>query len=183
MILPIYLYGSSCLREKTQTVAPDYPDLKQLIANMYDTMYNADGVGLAAPQIGRSIRLFVVDADPVKNRDSRATGFRQTFINPQILERSGEMCSASEGCLSIPDIHEEVVRNDVITVKYFDENFNEHLDTFAGIVARIVQHEYDHIEQILFPDHFSQLKKKLVRRKLDKIRTGKIQPEYRSRID
>ena len=183
MILPIYLYGSNCLREKTETVTPDYPELKQLIANMYDTMYNADGVGLAAPQIGKALRLFVVDADPMKKNEPRAAGLKKTFINPEILERGGEMCSAPEGCLSIPDFNEDVVRPDIITVKYLDEDFNEHVETFDGIIARIIQHEYDHIEQILFPDLLSQLKKKLVRRKLDKIRTGKVKASYNTRID
>jgi peptide deformylase len=171
------------LRSKTEPVTPDYADLKQLIDNMYETMYNADGVGLAAPQIGRAIRLFVVDASPMADEYPETENFKKTFINPEIIETYGEPFVYREGCLSVPNIREEVVRDSIVKIKYFDENFNEHTDIFEGIVSRIVQHEYDHIEQIMFTDHISQLKKKLLKRKLDNIKGGKNMPFYRSRIN
>ncbi|MDR0385617.1 MAG: peptide deformylase [Prevotellaceae bacterium] len=183
MILQIYLYGSNVLREKTELVTPDYADLKQLIENMYETMYNADGVGLAAPQVGKTIRLFVVDANPMADEYPEAKGFRKTFINPVILETSGDPVAYEEGCLSIPSLREEVVRNSIVKIKYLDEDFNEHTDVYDGIVSRIIQHEYDHIEQTVFTDHVSQLKKKLLKRKLNNIKNGKNMPAYRARIN
>jgi peptide deformylase len=171
------------LREKTEPVTPDYPDLKQLIDNMYETMHNAEGVGLAAPQIGRAIRLFVIDASPMADEYPEAREFKKIFINPTIIETSGESFSYQEGCLSIPNIREEVVRDSIIKIKYFDENFNEHTDIYDGIVSRIVQHEYDHIEQTVFTDRVSQLKKKLLKRKLDNIRNGKNMPSYKARVN
>jgi peptide deformylase len=177
MILQIYLYGSNILREKTELLTPDYPDLQQLIDNMYDTMHNAEGVGLAAPQIGKALRLFVVDAG------TEAKDFKKVFINPTIIETSGEPFSCEEGCLSVPNIREEIVRDSIVKIKYFDENFNEHTDVYDGIVSRIVQHEYDHVEQTVFTDRVSQLKKKLLKRKLDNIRNGKSMPPYKARIN
>jgi peptide deformylase len=171
------------LREKTELVTPDYADLKQLIENMYETMYNADGVGLAAPQVGKTIRLFVVDANPMADEYPEAKGFRKTFINPVILETSGDPVAYEEGCLSIPSLREEVVRNSIVKIKYLDEDFNEHTDVYDGIVSRIIQHEYDHIEQTVFTDHVSQLKKKLLKRKLNNIKNGKNMPAYRARIN
>jgi peptide deformylase len=171
------------LRSKTEPVRPDYADLKQLIDNMYETMYNADGVGLAAPQIGRTIRLFIVDASPMADEYPEAKDFKRTFINPEIIETYGEPFVYREGCLSVPNIREEVERNSIVKIKYFDENFNEHTDIYEGIVSRIVQHEYDHIEQIMFTDHISQLKKKLLKRKLGNIKDGKNMPSYKSRIN
>jgi peptide deformylase len=183
MILQIYLYGSNILREKTEPVTPDYPDLKQLIDNMYETMHKADGVGLAAPQVGIAIRLFVVDATPMTDEYPEAKDFKKTFINPTIIETSGEPFCYQEGCLSIPNIREEIVRDSIVKIKYFDENFNEHTEVYDGIVSRIVQHEYDHIEQIMFTDHMSQLKKKLLKRKLDNIKDGKSMPSYKTRLN
>jgi peptide deformylase len=183
MILQIYLYGSNILRETTEPVPPDYSGLKSLIDNMYDTMHNAEGVGLAAPQIGKAIRLFVVDANPMADEYPEAKDFKKVFINPTIIETSGEPFTYREGCLSIPDIREEIVRDSVVKIKYFDEHFNEHTDVYDGVVSRIVQHEYDHIEQTLFTDRTSQLKKKLLKRKLDNIRNGKSMPAYKVRIN
>jgi peptide deformylase len=183
MILQIYLYGSNILREKTELVTPDYPDLKQLIDNMYETMHNAEGVGLAAPQIGKAIRLFVVDADPMADEYPETKDFKKVFINPTIIETSGEPFSNEEGCLSVPNIRVEIVRDSIVKIKYFDENFNEHTDVYEGIVSRIVQHEYDHVEQTVFTDRVSQLKKKLLKRKLDNIRNGKSMPQYKARIN
>jgi peptide deformylase len=183
MILPIYLYGSGVLREKTLPVSPDCPGLKQLIDDMYETMYAAEGVGLAAPQTGVSIRMFVVDANELSDDEPSAKGFRQTFINPEILERSGARVMRSEGCLSLPNMKADVLRENTVKVRYFDEDFVEHTQVFDGIIARIIQHEYDHLEGILYPDHLSPLKKKLLKRKLDDIRLGTNKAHYRSKID
>ncbi|MDR1170428.1 MAG: peptide deformylase [Prevotellaceae bacterium] len=183
MILQIYLYGSDVLRKKTELVTPDYADLKQLIDNMYETMYNAEGVGLAAPQVGRSIRLFIVDASAMADEYPEAKEFKKTFINPSIIETYGDPFTYSEGCLSVPKIREDIVRDSIVKINYFDENFTEHTDVYDGIVSRIIQHEYDHIEQILFTDRMSQLKKKLLKRKLNNIKDGKDRPSYSSRIN
>jgi peptide deformylase len=171
------------LREKTELVTPDYPDLKQLIDNMYETMDNATGIGLAAPQVGLALRLFVIDANPMSKEYPEAKDFKRAFINPLIIETSGETFSYEEGCLSIPNIREDIVRNNIVKIKYFDEDFNEHIDVYEGIISRIVQHEYDHIEQIMFTDRVSQLKKKLLKRKLDNIKNGKNMPFYKARIN
>ncbi|MDR1584221.1 MAG: peptide deformylase [Prevotellaceae bacterium] len=183
MVLQIYLYGANVLREKTEPVTPDYPDLKQLIDNMYETMSNAEGVGLAAPQVGKAIRLFVVDASPMVDDYPDAKDFKKTFINPTIIETYGEPFAYKEGCLSVPNIREEIVRDSMVKIKYFDEDFNEHTDVYDGIVSRIIQHEYDHVEQIMFTDRLSQLKKKLLKRKLDDIKDGKNKPPYKVRIN
>jgi len=183
MILSIYLYGSNVLREKAKLVTPDYPDLKQLIDNMYETLYNAEGVGLAAPQVGKPIRLFVVDANAMAEEYPDAKDFKKIFINPLILEKSGNPWVYKEGCLSIPEIREDIVRESIVKIRYLDENFNEHTDVFEGIISRIVQHEYDHVDQIMFTDRLSQLKKKLMKRKLDNIKNGKNMPFYKSRIN
>jgi peptide deformylase len=183
MILPIYLYGSAILHEKTESVTADYPDLQQLIDDMYETMHQAEGVGLAAPQIGKSIRLFVIDADPHSDEYPEAKGFKKTFINPTIIETSGESLIYKEGCLSVPDIREDITRNSVVKINYFDEHFDEHTDVYDGIISRIVQHEYDHIEQTVFVDRISQLKKKLLKRKLDNIKQGKNKPIYKTRVN
>lgn len=182
MILPIYLYGSNVLREESKIIEPDFPELNKLIEDMFETMYNAEGVGLAAPQVGKSIRLFVVDATPMSDDDPKAKDFKKAFINPKILERYGDPFVFREGCLSIPDIREDVVRDSIIKIQYFDENFNEYTEVYDGMVARIIQHEYDHIEQIMFTDHLSQLKKKLIKKKLTNIKNGKNQPDYKSKL-
>jgi len=189
MVLPIIAYGDPVLRKETETITKDYPDLDGFIDNMFETMYAARGIGLAAPQVGVPIRLFVVDATVFEDdeelteeeREFTAT-FKKVFINAKILEESGDEWAFNEGCLSIPDVREDVFRQPHVTIEYEDENFNKHTDTFTGIVARIVQHEYDHIEGILFTDKLSPLKKRLIQGKLANISKGKIDVDYRMRF-
>jgi peptide deformylase len=180
MILPIYAYGSPVLRKKGEEISADYPNLKELIANMYETMYESDGIGLAAPQIGLAIRLFIVDGSPIE--DIQPESFKQTFINPQIIEESGEPWKYEEGCLSIPGIREAVSRQPILKIKYLDEDFKEHTQTFDGMAARIIQHEYDHIEGKLFTDHINPLKRNLLKGKLNNITQGKVEHHYKMRF-
>ncbi|MDR2562357.1 MAG: peptide deformylase [Prevotellaceae bacterium] len=180
MILPIYLSGSNVLRKECEPLTPDYEGLQQLILDMFETMYNADGVGLAAPQIGKSIRLFVIDSSPMYDDDPNAKGFKKVFINPEILEYSGEESKFREGCLSIPEIHEEVVRKSKIKIRYFDSDFNEHIEEYDGIRARVIMHEYDHIEGVLFVDLLSPLRRKLIKKRLENIAAGKTQTNYKT---
>lgn len=180
MILPIYAYGSPVLRKKGEDISADYPNLKELIVNMYETMYESDGIGLAAPQIGLAIRLFIVDGSPIEG--IQPEGFKQTFINPQIIEESGEPWKYEEGCLSIPGIREAVSRQPVVKIKYLDEDFKEHTQTFDGMAARIIQHEYDHIEGKLFTDHINPLKRNLLKGKLNSITQGKVEHHYKMRF-
>lgn len=189
MILPIVAYGDPVLRKKSVEISKDYPDLNTLIANMKETMYNASGVGLAAPQIGKAIRLFVIDASPFaddedlnKEENELLKNFNRVFINPLILKEEGEEWAFNEGCLSIPDVREEVWRQPKITIEYQDENFEKHTEILIGLAARIFQHEYDHIEGILFTDKISSLKKRLLKRKLENISKGKIKADYRMRF-
>lgn len=189
MIVPIYGYGDPVLRKVGVEVSPDYPNLKEIIANMYDTMYNAYGVGLAAPQIGLAIRLFVVDTEPFSDSDGLTNEeqeqlkvFKQTFINAKMLVEEGDEWAFNEGCLSIPEVREDVYRNEKITLEYFDEDFNKKTQSFDGIVARVIQHEYDHIEGILFTDKISTLKKTLIKKKLQNIMDGKTFPDYRMKF-
>ncbi len=189
MIVPIYGYGDPVLRKVGVEVSPDYPNLKEIIANMYDTMYNAYGVGLAAPQIGLAIRLFVVDTEPFSDSDGLTNEeqeqlkvFKQTFINAKMLVEEGDEWAFNEGCLSIPEVREDVYRNEKITLEYFDEDFNKKTQSFDGIVARVIQHEYDHIEGILFTDKISTLKKTLIKKKLQNIMDGKAFPDYRMKF-
>ncbi|UJH66833.1 peptide deformylase [Allomuricauda sp. SCSIO 65647] len=189
MILPIIAYGDPVLRKKATAITDGYPKLTELIENMWDTMYNASGVGLAAPQIGKPIRLFMVDATPFaddedlsEEEQKQLDGFKRVFINAQIQEETGKEWSFNEGCLSIPDIREDVNRKDTITITYQDEDFNTHTETYDGLAARIIQHEYDHIEGILFTDKLSSLKKRLLKSRLDKISKGKIQIDYKMRF-
>ena len=189
MILPIVAYGDAVLRKKGEPITKDYPKLDELIENMFETMYGASGIGLAAPQIGLPIRLFLVDATPfaedeemTPEEQEQFKDFRKVFINAQILEEEGDEWVFNEGCLSIPDIREDVFRKPVIKIQYQDENFETHVDTFDGIIARIIQHEYDHIEGILFTDKLSLLKKRLIKGKLSNISKGKISVDYRMRF-
>ncbi|THH39901.1 peptide deformylase [Neolewinella litorea] len=182
MILPIYAYGQPVLKQVAKPIKPDYPDLQQLIADMWETMEEANGVGLAAPQIGKSIRLFVIDSGPMQAEGEEDQGIRQVFINAEITEEAGDDCSYAEGCLSIPDVTGDVDRPEEITMTYQDENFETHTRTFTGMNARVIQHEYDHIEGILFTEMLSPLKKRLVKRKLDKIRKGDIDLKYRMKF-
>jgi peptide deformylase len=189
MILPIVAYGDSVLKKKAKAIEPSYPNLDDLITNMYETMYGAYGVGLAAPQIGLSIRLFIVDTEPFAEDDALTVeeqealkGFKKTFINAQILEEEGEPWAFSEGCLSIPNVREDVTRQPRITIRYQDENFEFHEETYEGLIARVIQHEYDHIEGVLFTDKLSSFKKRLLKSKLNNISKGKIKAEYRMRF-
>ena len=189
MILPIVGYGDPVLRKVCEEISPEYPNLKDLIANMYDTMYNAYGVGLAAPQIGLAIRLFVIDTEPfsdsedlTKEEQEQLKGFKQTFINAKMLKEDGEEWSFNEGCLSIPDVREDVYRNERITIEFLDENFNKKTEVYDGLIARVIQHEYDHIEGILFTDKISTLKRTLIKKKLQNIMDGKARPDYKMRF-
>ena len=184
MILPIVGYGDPILKKKAQIVEKNYPDLKSLIGDMFETMYHASGVGLAAPQIGKSIRLFIIDTSAFDNKDfEESSGFKtatlkKVFINPQIIDESGETKPFEEGCLSIPNVREIINRKSVIKLSYFDENFVRHQDSFNGIIARVIQHEYDHIEGVLFTDKVSPFKKKLINGKLNSILIGKVSVDY-----
>ncbi|MEO9572010.1 MAG: peptide deformylase [Polaribacter sp.] len=189
MILPIVAYGDPVLRKVAVEINADYPELKTLISNMKETMYNASGVGLAAPQIGKSIRLFVIDASPfaddeeLSEEDRKALeSFNKVFINAKILSEDGDEWAFNEGCLSIPDVREDVFRQPEITIEYQDENFEKHTETLNGLAARVFQHEYDHIDGILFTDKLSTLKKRLIKKKLDNISKGKINADYRMRF-
>jgi peptide deformylase len=187
MILPIMAYGSPVLRQVAKDIAADYPDLEKLIADMWETMYASNGVGLAAPQVNRSIRLFTVDSTQIfDNQDEDEKGIypdepgtKGVFINAHIVGLNGEKWSYNEGCLSIPKVREDISRNAEVTLEYVDENFASHQQTFNGITARIILHEYDHLEGKLFIDHISLLKKKLIRKKLDDISKGKIKVDYK----
>lgn len=188
MILPIRAYGDPILRKVGKDIDSDYPNLKELIDNMFETMYESNGIGLAAPQIGLDIRLFVIDVTPLAEDEDyediaeELKTFKKVFINAQILEESGTEWKFNEGCLSIPDVREDVKRKDTIVIEYLDENFVKHTETYSDIRARVIQHEYDHIEGILFTDHLSALKKKLVKGKLNKIMNGEVSVGYKMRF-
>lgn len=182
MILPIVAYGEPVLNKKAGEIDKSYPNLPELIANMFETMYEASGVGLAAPQIGLSIRLFIVDASPFEEDDENLAGFKKVFINPQILEEEGEEWLFNEGCLSFPGLREDVSRKPVIRMRYEDENFQTHEEQFDGIAARIIQHEYDHIEGVVFVDRLSPLKRQLIKGKLNDIVKGMVKVSYRMRF-
>ncbi len=182
MKLPIYLYGHPVLREETKEIDRDYPDLQKLIDDMYETMYDAEGIGLAAPQIGRAIRLMVIDADALAEDYPECKDFKQTFINPKIVTHNGDTVSLDEGCLSLPGIHEKVSRPTEVIVQYLDEKFDPHTTILKGFAARVFQHEYDHIEQTLFIDHISPLRKQMIKSKLQKISQGKAPCHYRTVI-
>ncbi|WP_220463960.1 peptide deformylase [Adhaeribacter radiodurans] len=179
MIYPITAYGDPILRSKTKELTDNYPDLKKLVTDMYDTMYHAHGVGLAAPQISKGLRLFVIDSAPFEeDEEKKKLAVKQAFINPQILEENGDEWAFEEGCLSIPGIREDVIRPANVIIRYFDEDWNQHEKTFDGMVARIIQHEYDHIEGVLFTDHLSGFRKRLLKSKLTKISKGDVDADY-----
>ena len=191
MIIPIVAYGDAVLKKEAKEIDANYPDLKKRIEDMFETMYEASGVGLAAPQIGKSIRLFIVDGSPFaeddedEEEDPRAKdmeGFKKVFINPIIEEESGEEWGFNEGCLSIPKIREEVFRKEKIVISYYNENWELKEETFDGYKARIIQHEYDHIEGVLFTDHLSPLKKRLLNKRLQNISKGEIRVDYRMKF-
>lgn len=187
MILPIVAYGSPVLRKLCDDITPGYPNLDKLIADMWETMYNSNGVGLAAPQVNVPIRLFVIDSEQIflnQEEDEKddypdAPGYKGLFINARILKLDGDEWSYNEGCLSIPKIREDVYRNEEIEIEFMDEHFQRHTKTFNGLTARIILHEYDHIEGKLFIDHIKPLKRKLLKRKLDDISKGKVNVDYR----
>ncbi len=186
MILPIYAYGQPVLKKVAEDITPDYPGLQELIENMWETMHHAEGVGLAAPQIGLGIRLFVVDTHPKedeekkeKKEEPKEPPIKKVFINAHKIEENGTPWTFEEGCLSIPDIRGDVDRPEQIRLRYLDENFTEHEETFSGLNARVVQHEYDHIEGVLFTELLKPIKKQLIKRKLDKIRKGEVKADYK----
>lgn len=181
MILPIYLYGQPVLREVCKNVDASYPKLQELITNMFETMYEAEGIGLAAPQVGVNARVFVVDLAPLAEDEPKYAGFKKVFINAEIVEYTGEIVKLSEGCLSIPGIHESVEREDTIRIKYMDENFVEHDEVYTDFFARCIQHEYDHIEGILFIDKLSPIRKQLLKNKLTNMVKGKTRTFYKTR--
>jgi peptide deformylase len=186
MIYPIVAYGDPVLRKEAEDIPADYTDLQQLIADMFETMYNASGVGLAAPQIGKSIRLFVVDTrgfvEEGEEDEEGLLDFKKVFINAQIEEEAGDDFFFNEGCLSIPEVRGEVERPEEVTLRYRDENFEEKVETFTGLKARVIQHEYDHIDGILFTDHLSPLKKNMLKKRLNNISKGQISVPYKMKF-
>lgn len=179
MILPIYTYGNAVLRKVAEPINANYPNLDSLIANMFDTMYHAEGVGLAAPQVGVPIRLLVIDLAPFLQDDPELGAFKITMINPEIIERSTAEIAGEEGCLSIPGIHETVMRAEKIKIQFVDEHFVEHIEIFEGFKARVVQHEYDHLEGNLFTDKVTPIRRQLLKSKLTNIVKGKTKASYK----
>lgn len=189
MILPIVGYGDPVLRKVGENVTAEYPNLKETLANMYETMYNAYGVGLAAPQVGLALRIFVIDTTPFSDDEDlsdedqkKLKGFKKTFINAKIIKEEGDLWAFNEGCLSIPDVREDVYRHEKVTIEYCEEDFVMKTEVFDGLVARVIQHEYDHIEGILFTDLISSLKKRLIQKKLKNITEGKTFQDYRMKF-
>ncbi len=186
MLLPVYAYGQPILKKVSAHIGPEYPDLQELIANMWETMYHTDGVGIAAPQVGHSIRLFVIDTEQVDRKEGMEaatdTPFKQVFINAQMLDETGNPWTYEEGCLSIPDIRGDVERPHAIRIRWQDENFQEHEGLFTGINARVIQHEYDHIEGVLFTERLKPLKKRLIQRRMEAIREGRVKTDYKMRF-
>lgn len=179
MILPIVAIGHPTLRKKSTNITKEYPKLDELIANMWETMYASNGVGLAAPQVNAPIRLFIIDASHYAEDDEKAKDFKRVFINAEIISEEGTEWMFNEGCLSVPNIREDVARKPIINIHYFDENFVEHTDVLDGIVARVVQHEYDHLEGKLFVDKISSLRKMLIKRRIGDISKGIVDINYR----
>ena len=182
MILSIYGYGHPVLKKVGEDIDKDYPELGKLIENMWETMYNASGIGLAAPQIGLPIRLFLVDSTQIEEDGKDFKGIKKVLINAEIIEETGAEVSKEEGCLSIPDITGDVSRPSIVRIKYLDENFVEHDEIHTGMNARVIQHEYDHIEGVLFTEKLKPLKRQLIKRKLDKIKNGKLGAEYKMKF-
>ncbi len=182
MKLPIIAYGDPVLRKKATDITREYPDLESLISNMFETMYGAHGVGLAAPQIGLSVRLFVIDASSFADEEPSLKDFKKAFINAEVMEEKGEKWVFNEGCLSIPDIREDISRNDTITISYYDENWIRLQETYTGLAARIIQHEYDHIEGKLFVDKLSPLRKTMLKNRLNAISKGIVKVDYKMKF-
>lgn len=180
MIYPVTVFGDPILRKQAESITSDFKDLKGFIENMFETMYNSDGVGLAAPQVGQSIRIFVIDS--IIDDENEVPGIKRAFINPEIVEVFGDEWSMNEGCLSLPEIREDIVRPESVRIKYHDENFVEHDEIYTGFISRVIQHEYDHLEGILFVDYLNPLKKRILKSKLVAISKGKVIPKYRIKI-
>jgi peptide deformylase len=179
MILPIIAYGHPNLRKVSVDITPDYPELQTLIDEMFETMEDSSGVGLAAPQVNKQIRLFVIDATPYEDENPECKSLKKVFINARIIEEIGEEWAFSEGCLSIPEIHEDVMRKSDVHITWLDENFTSHDEWFSGMAARIIQHEYDHLDGILFVDKINSLRRILLKRRLEDITKGNITPKYK----
>jgi peptide deformylase len=179
MILPVYLYGHPVLRKETRDIPPDYPGLNKLIEDMFETMYNAKGVGLAAPQIGLEDRILVLDLSSYADEDPSFKGFKKALINAHIIERDGNEKNEEEGCLSIPGIHEKVLRKNRIRIQYLDENLQARDEVYEGYKARVIQHEYDHLDGILFVDHLPGLRKQMIRSRLNRIMEGNVNCSYK----
>lgn len=179
MVYPIIVYGDPILRKRAQDIPRDFQGLEQLIQDMFDTMYAAHGIGLAAPQIGKGIRLFVVDGTTLEEEEEDMTGFKKTFINPEIIDENGSIWAFEEGCLSIPNIRENVSRQENVRIKYFDEQWVAREEEYSGVKARIIQHEYDHLDGKLFIDYLTPLKKRMLKGKLTDISKGDVDTEYR----
>jgi len=197
MVLPIVVYGDPVLRKVAQDIDANYEGLNQFIIDMFETMYKANGLGLAAPQVGKSIRLFIVDATPFAEKDEddeegeekftpqqieELKNFKKVFINPRMIKEEGDEWKFNEGCLSIPKINEDVSRQETITIEYFDEHFKKHTETYNSVIARVIQHEYDHIEGKLFTDRISPFKRKMISGKLNDIANGKVHPSYKIKV-
>lgn len=182
MIYPIVIYGSPVLRQIAKDIDARYPDLDNLLADMYETMYTADGMGLAAPQIGKSVRVFVVDATTLEDEDPSLKDFRKAFINPHIMELNGESVVMNEGCLSLPKLREDVDRHNKVRIQYYDENWKFFDEVYEGLKARIIQHEYDHLDGILFIDRIPAIRKKLIKGKLNDITRGKVNISYKTKL-
>ena len=182
MILPIIAYGDPVLKKTGKEIDRDYPGLEKLIADMHDTMYDANGVGLAAPQVNESIRLFIIDATPYADEDKELDGFKKVFINPIILHEEGREWDFNEGCLSIPGIREDIRRKPKVTIEYYDKDFNLKEEVYEGMAARIIQHEYDHIEGVLFTDRINPLRKSLLNGKLKNIAKGNVDVDYKMKF-
>jgi len=180
MIYPVTVFGDPVLRKKAEPITKEFPKLKEFVQNMFDTMYNSDGVGLAAPQVGQAIRIFVIDSE-IDDEDE-LPGIKKAFINPEILEKSGDEWVMNEGCLSLPEIREDVLRPETVKIKYVDEEFNEHIETFSGFTSRVIQHEYDHLEGVMFVDYLNPLRKRILKSKLSAISKGKVIPKYRIKV-
>ena len=184
MILPIVAFGAPILRKKCVDITPEYPEFETLLANMWETMHKASGIGLAAPQINKAIRLFLIDTTPFveDEEETEEVIVKQAFINARIIEETGEEWVFNEGCLSIPDVREDVSRKSTVTIEYFDENFRKHTDTYDGLTARVIQHEYDHVDGILFIDKLTALRKRMIKGKLMDISKGKVNAAYKMRF-
>jgi peptide deformylase len=180
MIYPITVFGDPVLRKKAEPITKDFPNLKGFIENMFDTMYSSDGVGLAAPQVGQTIRIFVIDTNT--DEEGEPAGIAKAFINPVILEKYGDEWVLNEGCLSLPEIREDVLRPESVRIKYLDEDFNEYDEIYSGFTSRVIQHEYDHLEGVMFVDYLTPLKRRILKSKLTAITKGKVTPKYRIKI-